>query len=453
MTQATNLQLLPLTSGLAMLGKLPLARHDLLLFFEGLRAQYGDIYRLNLGFGQPIMLNHPRHAQHVFIDHSRTYVKTGVFWNSIRTLIGNGLIVSEGDFWLRQRRMMQPHFHMKRLAKLTAVMVAAIAESFDAWEQRVNCTFDVSPAWNAITMNVMTKAMFGASLDQATMHNITHAMSFAIEYLMVGMVAQVLPPAVPMPNKTRFQHSIQVVDDVLLSMIEARRQSDTPHDDLLSMLIETVDTESGESMTNSQLRDEVFTLFLAGYETTATAMTWLSHFMLYDVSMVRQLRDEVDRVLQGRLPTFDDLPHLTYTRMVFQEALRIMPPAWWVTRQAVEDDEIDGFLIPAGSTVTMMMGNIQRHPDFWQMPDQFIPERFTPDAIAARHKYAWIPFGAGKRMCIGRDFALIEAQCILAIFMQRYEFAPVEGHFARPQMSTSRHPKAGVLVHLERRKD
>jgi cytochrome P450 len=441
----------PTVKGFPVLGALPQLLRKQLDFLEEAQAKYGDIYTLNIGPMKMIMLNRPEHAQHVLRDHARNYLKGGAIWDSIRTLLGNGLVVSEGDFWLRQRRMMQPHFHRQRLGALTEVMVSAIEQGLASWIKFTEHTdpVEVTNEFSHITMNIITRTMFGSGISDEDFASIGSKFAFLVDYLLTQAVTQQLPAWLPNPKRTQFQEYLKDVDDFINNVIQQRRENLS--NDLLSMLLETVDDESGEQMTNQQLRDEVLTIFAAGYETTAITLTWIMDFLVNKPDILARLREEVDTVLGQRTPTMEDLQKLTYTRQVLQESMRLRPPAYFVTRTAAEDDVIDGYHIPAGSTLAITMYTIHRHPEFWPEPLKFDPDRFAPELSEKRHPMAWIPFGAGQRMCLGRDFAYMEGTLILAMLVQRFNVQPQPGFVAKPKLSSTLRPEKGVLVKLQMR--
>src|SRR6266498_1275324 len=401
---------IPLSRGLPLVGSIPDLMKDPFGFMAQARETYGDMYRLNLGLTNVVMLNHPRQIQHVFVDHAQNYRKGGAMWDAIRVLLGNGLVVSEGDFWRRQRRMMQPQFHRQRLAGLTDLMVSAIGESLDSWElHNPEAAFNLAPAFNYLTMKVITRTLFGMGLDSGAM------------------------------------------DKQVYEIIGSTRQKRGTENYLLEMLLDSVDAETGEGMTDQQLRDEVTTLFLAGYETTSLTLSWAFDYLVYRPEIMQKLQAEVDAVLGNRPPTFADLPKLTYTRMILQETLRLRPSAWQVMRTAIEDDEIDGYPIPAGTNLVALIYMCHHHPAEWPNPEEFDPERFAPENSERRHKLAWMPFGAGQRMCIGKDFALMEGQLALAMTAQRYQMIKTSDPHARPQLSATLRPEGGVKVKLLKR--
>jgi cytochrome P450 len=443
---------IPQTKGLPLVGSIPDLMKDPFGFLAQARETHGDIYRLNLGLTNVVMLNHPAQIQQVFVDNAQNYRKGGAMWDAIRVLLGNGLVVSEGDFWRRQRRMMQPQFHRQRLAGLTDLMVSAINESLDSWEtQETENAFDLAPAFNNLTMKVITRTLFGMGLNAGAMDEVSEAVTYAVDYILKAVALNALPAWMPAPGRRQYQKAIATIDRQVYGIIASARQKAGAENYLLEMLLDSVDAETGEGMTDQQLRDEVTTLFLAGYETTSLTLSWAFDYLVHHPGMMQKIQAEVDSVLGNRPPTFEDLPKLTYTRMVLQETLRLRPSAWQVMRTAIDDDEIDGYPIPAGTNLVALIYMCHHHPAEWPNPEEFDPERFSPENSERRHKLAWMPFGAGKRMCIGKDFALMEGQLALAMTAQRYQMMPTVEPQARPQLSATLRPEGGVKVKLLKR--
>ena len=455
--QSQPTYVVPETRGLPLVGVLPQLLKDPLNFMLQTRQELGDLYRLNLGVTRMVVLNHPRHMQHVFVDHVQNYRKGGGFWEAIRALLGNGLVVSEGSFWLRQRRMMQPQFHRQRLQSLTDLMVGAIQEALDTWPQAASPqetqdqSFNLAAAFNELTMKVVTRTLFGAGLGTAQMEEVSAAMAYVLDYILKAMLINALPSWMPAPGRKKYQQSIAQIDKHVYNMIAAARQQRGPENHLLAMLLDMADETSGEGLTDQQLRDEVITLFLAGYETTSVALSWTFEYLARQPEILEKLQAEVDAVLGERRPEFADLPRLPYTRMVLQETLRLRPPAWQVTRTAVEDDEIDGYPIPAGANLIAMIYMCHHHPEQWPNPEVFDPQRFSAERASERHNLAWMPFGAGQRLCIGRDFALMEGQLALAMVVQRYRITPLSTNPIQPQLAATLRPKGGVPVKITAR--
>jgi cytochrome P450 len=447
----TQLKSIPLTKGLPLVGSLPQLIKNPFGYLKQARDTYGDIYNLNLGISKILMLNSPRQMQHIFVDNVQNYRKGGAMWDAIRAMLGNGLVVSEGSFWLRQRRMMQPQFHRQRIAALSELMVSAIDEALATWESSANGTFTMAPALNQLTMKVVTRTLFGTGLDKEEMDKVSDALAYAVDYIIKAMAFNSLPSWIPAPGRKKYQLAIEQIDETVYKIIADSRANRGAENHLLAMLLDMVDDETGEGMTDQQLRDEVTTLFLAGYETTSVALSWAFDFLTQHPEMMEKLQAEVDTVCGKRLPTMADLHRMPYSRMVLQETLRIRPPAWQVMRTAVEDDVIDGYPIKAGTNLIALMYMCHFHPEEWTDPETFDPERFSPEKSETRHKLAWMPFGAGQRMCIGKDFALMEGQLALAMVAQRYNLTKTGDQPAEQQLAATLRPQGGVVVKLEKR--
>ena len=443
---------IPLTKGWPLVGSLPQLIKNPFGYFKQAQETYGDIYNLNLGISKMLIVNHPRHLQRILVDNAQNYRKGGAMWDAVRAMLGNGLVVSEGSFWMRQRRMMNPQFHRQRLAALNDLMVSAIAEALDTWELSANGSdFNVASAFSELTMKVITRTLFGTGLSNDEMDRVSKAMNYALTYVIQAIVLSSLPSWMPAPGKKEFEQSIKQIDETVYRIIADSRKDNGESNHLMAMLLDMVDDETGEGMTDEQLRDEVTTLFLAGYETTSIALSWAWDLLTHHPDVMDKLQVEVDAALGDRLPTFADLMKLPYSRMIIQETLRIRPAAWQLPRTAVEDDEIDGYQIPAGTTITGLIYMCHFHPAEWDNPDVFDPERFRSEKSEKRHKFAYMPFGAGQRKCIGMDFALMEAQLALAMVAQRYKLTKATENMAEPQLSTTLRPKGGVIVKLEKR--
>ena len=444
---------LPKTKGYPLLGVIPQVAYQFFDFVIEAREKYGDIYTLDLGITQMILLNHPDQARHVLVENVKDYGKgSGALIESVRDLLGNGLPMSEGALWARQRRMMQPYFHRQQLIALTERIQTVIESLIEQeWEVAAQTgePFNVVAPFANITMKVIMKTMFGTEFSGADLQQMSEAMLIVLDSMFAGMITNSIPNWMPVPGRRRYQVALKTVNDMLYRVIEQRRQN--PSDDLISMFVHAIDEETQEQMTPQQIRDEAATLFLGGYDTTATTLAWIFHFMTQQPEIGQRLQTEIDTVLDGRRPTYHDLANMPYSRMVFQETLRLFPPVYWLVREAGVDDDIDGYAIPKGTTVAVVTYALQRHPAFWQNPNTFSPERFLPERVAKQHKYAWIPFGAGHHYCIGREFAIMEAQFVLAHLLQRFHVRAVPGKVATPKVSTLMGIKDGVWVYLEKR--
>ncbi len=443
----------PKVRGLPIVGSMPAFVSRPFDFLLQAQAQYGDIYTLDLGILHWVVLNHPRHAEHIFRDYVEKYPKEGPTWRFFRTLAGNSMSLSSGDTWLRKRRMMHPHFHRERLEGLTEVMVSAVQAGMHDCEQAATHEqlFEILPGFASITMQVMLRALFGQRLRRHELHAANQSIEYILDYVLLGMVLFSLPTWVPVRLSKRYYQAHNHLNQLVQYVVDQERRADTSSDSLLAMFVQMVDADTGEQMTPAELHDEVIAFFLAGYETTSLTMTWTIHLLTQHPQVMHKLQTEIDTVLGKRLPTFADLAALTYTRMVVQEAMRLRPPSWWIPRTLVADDEIDGYLLPAGTTVALLPYGIHHNPQIWENPTQFVPERFTPERQAQQHKLAWIPFGSGQRQCIGRDFALMEAQIILAMLIQRYTISALDNKIVSPQLTAMLKPAERIKVRLTKR--
>ncbi|WP_437592016.1 cytochrome P450 [Sorangium sp. So ce1000] len=443
----------PSARGFPLVGVLPHLLKDRLDYLLSTRNELGDLYTIDLGVARLVALNHPRHAQHVLRDNARNYRKGGALWESIRSLIGNGLPTSEGDLWLRQRRMIQPEFHRDRLAAMCDLMVQAVDDGMAgigaaaAAGRPINAERELPH----ITMKVILNTMFGSGITKEEADAVGGSLQYAIDYMIFGAMFQGLPRWIPAPGRRRFERSVKRIDEHVFRFIAQRRAQPGRGGDLLSILLATVDAETGEQMTNQQLRDEAVSMFLAGYETTSVSLAWALHFLVANPEILRALVAEVDAALGDRRPGFADVPKLPLALAVFQEALRLYPPAYWIPRTAIEDDEIDGFRIPAGAMVGVMSYVLHRHPDQWETPARFDPGRFTPERARERHPLSFIPFGIGQRQCVGKEFALMEGQLILARLFQRFGVSAVPGRTPRLHVATTLRTSGGVWLRLEPR--
>lgn len=449
--------------GWPVVGTMPELLWKKLDFWQAAKDAYGDIYTLNLGVTEVIVLGHPRYAQHVLLDNAHNYEEKGGatgFRAAILALTQNGLATTdaENESWRRQRRLAQPFFHRKSLVGLTAAMVDLIEAEIEPWVGMTTSTatnspkaFDLLPEITRIVMSVFVKTLYGTQVTPDEVDKITQCTRRVIDYMWPGMIATAFPIWVPFPGQKGQRQAIQTIDQIVVRLIERRLQEEKPTHDLLTIFLEAAEAEGTGRMTKEQLRDETVSTLLAGYEPLATAVSWALHLLAQHPSKMQKIQAEIDSVLGTRRPGFADLSALSYTRMVLKEALRLCPPTYWIQRQARQADVLDGFQIPAGSLVVSMVNLIHYHPAVWENPQQFEPERFDPQQTQQRPKLAWMPFGAGKRMCIGEEFAMMQGQLILAQVLQRYSLSAIPSYTPPLQMATNLRPKAGVWVNIRNR--
>ncbi len=448
-TGARPRRLPPEAPGHWLWGNLPAIQRDGLGYYMRSAMEHGDVVRMRVGPYGMVMLNHPDHIRHVLQDNNHNYDKNNFGNNLLRPVVGNGLLLSEGDFWRRQRRLMQPMFHRQRIAALGRTMTGCAAETLAAWEARLAAgrPFDMADDMMRLTLSIVSRSLFTRE-SGGDAEVVGRAATEVVEYLGWRFVAYWAPPETwPTPRNRRFQRARRALDDVVYRLIRDRRERPVEADDLLNLLLEARD-ETGQGMSDSQLRDEVMTLYLAGHETTAITLAWTWYLLSTHPAAGRRLRAELKTVLDGRLPTIDDLPSLSYTRMVIDEAMRLYPPAWAISRRAIQADEIGGCHIPANSFVFFCPYVMHRHPAYWPNPEGFDPERFAPEHESERPRYVYFPFGGGPRQCIGNLFALVESQLILATLAQRFRPELVPGHPVEPAPLVTLRPRGGITMTL-----
>jgi cytochrome P450 len=426
------------------------ARPDPLGYLRRVAHQFGDVVRVDAWPVRFHLAFHPDHIKYVLQENNRNYWK-GDLIGKAKALIGDGLFTSEGDFWRRQRRIAQPSFHRERIARFAAIMAEATGRMLDRWHARAQPQqpMDIMPELSALTLSVVGRALFGIDLTGEAA-DVGQAMLEALEFLTHRTMHLIdLPLTIPTPRNRRFRRARRDLDRVVFAIIAQRRSTGGAGEDLLSMLVEARDPESGEGMSDQQLRDEVMTFVLAGHETTAVTLAWVFHLLAQHPQEADELRDEAARVLGGRAPVLADLPHLVYTRRVVEETLRLYPPVPVVSRQSFQADQIGGYDIPANSGVMVSPYVTHRDPRFWDEPERFDPDRFAPERCTDRPRFAYLPFGGGPRLCIGNEFAMMEAQIILALVMQRFRLEAVPGHRVEPEVRVTLRPRNGVKMFLQ----
>ncbi len=430
--------------GWPLLGDLPAIRRDPLGLLSR-AARRGDVVRLRLG-REVYLLNHPDHVQRVLHDNHANYRKSFLY-ERMKPLVGEGLLTSEGTAWKRRRRLAQPAFHKERLAGFAAIMSQHTAAMLDRWAEPAarGEPVDVAAEMMRLTLTVVGHALFGLDLlgkaDDAgraltAALRITNERFYSLVYL---------PASIPTPRNLRFSRAIKVLDRVVNEVIAARRAGDA-RPDLLGMLMEARDAESGEALTDEELRDEVMTMVLAGHETTANALSWAFRLLSLAPPVERRLHEESAGALGGRVATIEDLPRLEIAARVHQEAMRLYPPAWVFGREAIAADAFGGVRIPAGAAVSVCPWLLHRDPRWWEDPEGFDPDRFAPGAAKARPKYAYVPFAAGPRMCIGNGFAMMEMQMVLAMVAARYRLDLVPGRPVELEPSVTLRPRGGIWM-------
>ncbi|MFC4099354.1 cytochrome P450 [Paenibacillus xanthanilyticus] len=428
-------------------------------FFRTCAEKYGPIVRMRLEQHREIyLLSRPEDIKYVLTNSQRLFAKGYHRDRILSMVLGNGLLTSEADFWLRQRRLVQPAFHKHRIESYADTMTAYTGRLLEEW--RDDQELDIHKEMMRVTMEIVAKTLFDIDLKEPRYQG-SDQVGDALDQVLRGYVEQFtsvarmllesLPIAIPLPGSKRLKDSVDRLDRLIYDIIEERSGEDRDRGDLLSMLIAAQD-DDGSRMTPKQLRDEVMTLFLAGHETTANVMSWTFYLLAQHEDAARRLAAELDEKLQGRVPALSDLANLPYTRAVINESMRLYPPAWFISREPIEDVWIDGYCLPAGCEVAMSQWIMHRDAAHFPQPDRFLPERWSPEYEKSLPAYVYFPFGAGPRVCIGNSFAMMEASLILASIAQRFEFELDPEHAVIPEPSITLRPKNGIRVKAKSRR-
>lgn len=439
---------------LSPLGSVPAIARDAEGFALKMWQHYGDIVRNRFLFWPGYLLYHPDHVKYVLHDNHRNYDKQLPMKETVRPFFGNGLFTNDGPSWLHQRRLMQPAFHHRHIAHFGTTMTDATLATLERWQGVVSYPLDIPLEMMRLTLRIAGLTLFNLDLSSDA-DIVGRTFTTILPLLMKYSLAPFPPLWVPTPGNRRLQAGIEMLNHMVYTIISERRKHITDSgmetEDLLSMLLMARDEETGEGMSNQQVRDEVMTLLLAGHETTAVALIWTWYLLSQHPDVEQRLHAELDSVLGGKTPTVDRLNDLPYTRRVIQEAMRLYPPAFGITRHTIADDEIGGYRVPANSIIFMSPHLTHRHPAIWEEPERFDPERFSPERSTGRPRFAYFPFGGGPRLCIGSNFAMLEAQLVLATIAQHYSLRLVPGHPVEPQVSVTTRPRYGLPMTLQPR--
>ena len=417
-------------------------------FLVEVGRQYGDMAHFRLAYLPAYLAIHPDSIREVLVTKASSFERGQLDYRILSRFLGDGLLTSEGDFHKRQRKLVQPAFHAKRIQAYADTMVEYAEKMLATWQSSQIRPIDDDMM--RLTMFIVSKTLFDADVSEdavvagRAIHDLQKVTNN--DYHRTFPWPKWLPTA---DNRKR-QKAVHNLDSIIQKIIAERRQTNEDKGDLLSMLLLAQD-EDGSPMTDKQLRDEVVTLFSAGHETTSNTLTWTWYLLSQHPQAEAKLHEELDRVLAGRSPELADLPHLTYTLMVIKEAMRLYPPAWLIGRMALEDVDIGDYRIPKGSRIFISPYAIHRMPTYFPKPDRFEPERWLPEKEAALPKYAYIPFGAGPRICIGNSFAMMEAHLLLATIAQQYKLSLVPGQKVVPEALITMSPEFGLSMRVEKR--
>jgi cytochrome P450 len=422
---------------------------DPLAFFASLASTYGDLSHVHLAGEHLYLVNDPRVIRDILVTQQHKFMK-GRGLARAKRLLGEGLLTSEGQVHIRQRRLMQPAFHRDRIASYATVMTQYADRARDVWTD--GATIDVAQEMMRLTLGIVGQTLFDADVESQA-PEVGAALTDVMEsfWMMMLPFANVLEQ-LPIPALRRSRQARARLDAIIYGMIAERRRLQGDRGDLLSMLLMAQDEEAGgRGMSDVQVRDEAMTIFLAGHETTANALAWTWYLVSQSPEVEAKLQDEIDRVLGGRLPTVADIPSLTYVEKVVTESMRLYPPAWIIGRRALEDYQIGDYLVPAQSIIVASPYLVQRDARHFPDPDRFLADRWTPAFKASLPPFAYFPFGGGVRRCIGESFAWMELVLVVTTIAQRWQLRLVPGHPVVPQPVITLRLKHGLKMTAQRR--
>lgn len=437
--------------GTLLLGVAREVRSDPLQYFVDAMRAYGDTVTFRIGLDRIVMVNHPGAIKHVLQDNHGNYRKSK-FYKPLKPLLGRGIFVSEGKEWLKQRRTATPAFAGSRFSEMAHRITAAADRRMAHWPAKCRRQeeLDISREMMRVTFEGVASALFDIRMEDTEYEAFHDAVTLVFREaersvwsggLLSHGVLRLINPA--------YRRAVDEIDRVIFDLIDTRRLASDRPGDLLDMLLDNCDPSVPGD--RALLRDQLVSFLIAGHETTAVALTWTWHLLSRHPGIAARLYAEVDSVLQGRTPTFADVPRLRYTRMVFEETMRLYPPVWTISREAVTQDRIGRTTIPAGTTVMLCPYAVHRNADLWPDPERFDPERFSDEAVATRSRYAYFPFGGGPRNCLGNRFGIMEGQLILAMIAQRYRIETAPGQAVEPEPAITLRPRGGLKVILRDR--
>ncbi|MBX3437164.1 MAG: cytochrome P450 [Planctomycetaceae bacterium] len=450
--RTTAFPLPPGPRGRSLFGQLREFRENPVEFLTRLARDYGDVAQFRLGRRRVVQLNDPELIHEVLVARHRSFHKTGVLTRA-KPVLGNGLVTIDGDLHLKRRRLIQPAFNRQSIPHYIAHITTPAADVSGGWRpgQRV----ELADEMNRLTLRIILRALFDCDAVADDSH-IEDALTTVLRHfnrLLIDPKWAALSK-LPLPAARQYRNAQQLLDSFVRGLIQQRRAESQSHHDVLSILLQAHEGESGKiRLTDDEVRDEVMTLLTAGHETIATALTWTWHALSQHPEIESQMHQEVDSVLQGRKPTFDDLKNLRYTRMVLAESMRMYPPVWGITRLAMEDLQLGGYAIPKGTVVGMTQYVTHRDPRYFPNPEHFDPTRWARGDEAAGPKSGYFPFGGGPRLCIGEPFAWAEGIVVLATIAQAWRIRSVGTEAVRYEPMITLRPKNGIAAVVERREE
>ena len=443
--------LVDVPGGMPLLGHLPSFKKRPLETMSGWWRQYGDALRFRLGPKTLHLFSHPDLAEEILVQQADRFVKVYDPRRPVglALVLGNGLVTSSGEVWKRHRRIIQPIFHRSRMAAMADRMAQVGEQRIARWAEHKGQPVDIAAEMMQLALEVISQTMFTTSMAQHIEH-ISRALRVSLKYAFDSFHNPLrLPSWMPTQRNREFRSVMQFMDGLIYGLLAERRRTGATHGDLLDLLLQARDEETGAGLSDQELRDEALTIFAAGHETTANALAWTWYLLATHPEAKAQFHEEVDRVLQGKPPNADDLQHLPYTRAIFDESLRLYPPAPAVQRKAATSTTVGGLSLSEGALVLVGTYNLHRHPAFWRDPEQFLPERWL-DGERPAARYAYLPFGAGPRACVGIHFASVEGPLLMALIGGRYDLQLAQKTVA-PELMVTLRPKGGIRMTIESR--
>lgn len=421
-------------------------RSDTLKLFSELAANYGELACVQLGPQRVCLVTDPQLIQRILVNDNKLF-KKGRFLEMARELLGDGLLTSEGELHRQQRLLIQPMFHRQMIRSYAGIMVDWSLRARERWKDAQE--LDLAQEMMRLTLGIVGETLFGSNVEQEAA-GVGQALETVLDLSIINRPLQILLRKLPSPERQRFQQAKSLLDRTIQNIIDLQRQSEPgAHHNLIGLLMAARDENSGAGMSDKLIRDEALTLFLAGHETTANALSWSWYLLSRSPRVEALFHRELDKVLAGRAPTVDDLPALSYTRQILTEAMRLYPPAWTLGRRVLQDYPIGQFLLPQDSIVVMSQYLVHRNPRFYADPLAFRPERWTPEFKQRLPKFAYFPFSGGQRNCIGEAFAWMEGTLLLACIGQRWRFECL----AEPQLQpmVTLRPRKGLKMRVHAR--
>ncbi len=439
----------PGPSAFQLLTRLPGLRHDPPLFLLKHFNAYGDVVRFSVPGNLAYFINHPDHVQHVLQMNHRNYDKDTFQYNALARITGRGLLTNNGEDWLQKRRIAQPAFGRKALLGMIPVVAQAAEAMMSRWEKSLSThdRLDVDREMMQCALDVVARTLFGADLSQRAFR-LTGAVMDALDYLIFQTRTLMMVPGWwPNRENRQYRTAMQTIESVVNQLIDQRTRAETG-DDFMGLLLAAKDDAGNPALSRREIRDEVVTLLIAGHETVASSLTWSWYLLAQHPELRQKVQQEAEVVIGRDVPDSEKLDQLVYTQQVYEEALRLYPPAWLITRRALGADQVGGVTVPAGTLMIISPYVMHRRPDIWPEPEVFNPARFDPSQSPKRHRFAFIPFGGGPRLCIGNRFAMIEAKLILALVSRRFSLDLPPGQDVTVEALVTLRPKDGLMMRV-----